>query len=135
MILLDSNAWIYYFDESLPEHSKATRTLGKRLAEERLLTSPLIQLEVVHYLVRRLSEQAEPLVSAYFDLPTTCEPLTNGDALEASGVLLAEHSGGIGSRDAAILVLAKRTGAELVTADKPLKRVAQRMGIATSSPV
>lgn len=134
LILLDSNVWIYYLDAGLPEHAAVRKAVGPRLATEDVLSSPVVQLEVVHYIVKRLEADADDLVDRFLQFPCDAAPLTDAEVVESSRLLLANRASGIGARDATLLVLARQSGAELLTRDKSLARVAKRMGITTTEP-
>lgn len=135
LILVDSNIWAYFFDANTKEHSRVKATLPQMLGHDDLLMPTIVQLEVLHYLVRRLGPAAEPAVDTFLAQTAEVEPLSGGVTVEAARLLLAHHGSGIGSRDAALLVMAKRHAATLFTNDKDLATVAKALGLAIRNPV
>lgn len=134
MILADSNIWIYYLDASTKEHAKVKRALPRALAEG-LLMPTIVQMEVIHYLVRRLGANAEPHVETFLAQEAEIEPLTGGVTVEASRLLLAHRETGIGGRDACLLAIARRREAKVFTNDGPLTKGATALGLRTADPV
>lgn len=134
MILVDSNIWIYYLDTRLPESGPVGRALPDLLLSDETLLPALVQLEVVHYIARRMADRVDEAVQLFFAQPGEEEPLRTDTVTEACRVLLANADAGIGGRDAALLVIARRRGARIATADKPLAKVARKMGIAVTDP-
>lgn len=135
MILVDANVWAYYLDANAKEHAIVRKTLPGRLGDEPLLMPPVTQMEVVHYLVKRLGADAADAVDAFLTQAAQIAPLTGGVAAEAARFMLAHHREGIGGRDAAIIVTAKRHGATILTHDKALGKVAKALGIEVEDPV
>lgn len=135
MILVDSNIWIHYFDANTKEHGRVKANLPRILGEEDLLMPTVVQLEVVHYLVRQLGAKARDAVDTFLAQASEVEPLTGGIVVESSQLLLAHHKAGIGGRDASLLVMAKRHGASLLTNDTDLAKVAKTMGLSVTNPV
>lgn len=130
MILIDSNTWVFYFDETLPEHSRVAPRLERLLEGEEILMTSVIQIEVAHYVVRRLGERASPVLATLLALPATLEGLSGEDAKSAIGILESERSTGIGGRDATLLHAARKHEVSLiVSADKPLLKAARKLGI------
>lgn len=134
MILVDANIWAYFFDANTKEHARVKAALPRLLGEEELLMPTVVQMEVVHYLVKRLGAMAADAVDAFLSQAAAVEPLTGGVTAEASRLLLARQSTGIGGRDAAILVMAKRHQATILTNDKGLAKVAKSMGLKVLNP-
>lgn len=134
MILVDANIWAYFFDASTKEHARVKAALPRLLGEDELLVPTVVQMEVVHYLVKRLGAKAADAVDAFLAQAASVESLTGGTTAEASRLLLARHDAGIGGRDAAILVMAKRHQATLLTNDKDLAKVAKAMGLKVGNP-
>ena len=57
MIMIDSNMWIYYFDESLEEHKYVKEPIRRIImGEEGILANTIVIQEVAHYLVRHEPE-------------------------------------------------------------------------------
>lgn len=135
MILLDANVWIYYLDAELPEHRRVAAWLPGAIAQEDVLVPTLVQVEVLHHIARRLGEDAADTIDAFLAHPGEVEPLTGSVVAEASRLLLAQRGEGIGGRDAALLVMAKRAQARLATADKALARAARKLGVKVVDPL
>lgn len=135
MILVDSNAWIYFLDAALPEHARAKKRVAAALNKEDALIPAVVQIEVVHYVAARLGADAAEVIDTFLSFPGDVEPLSGATVGEAAQLLLRERPSGIGGRDAAILVAAQRRGASLLTADKPLATVARKLGVKVVSPI
>ncbi|MFQ6137398.1 MAG: hypothetical protein ACE5PM_09505, partial [Candidatus Hydrothermarchaeales archaeon] len=54
MLMIDSNIWAYYFDGTTPEHEHVRKIVGSAIFEDVILVNTIIQVEVAHYLVKRL---------------------------------------------------------------------------------
>jgi predicted nucleic acid-binding protein len=134
LILVDSNVWVYYLDAALSEHTRVSDRMDGILPGEEVLIPAVVQLEVIHHLVLRLGKAATEAVHAFLAFPGEVEPLTGRHAAEAARLLLAHRASGVGSRDAALLLLAQRTGATLVTSDKPLLKLAKKLDVPTINP-
>ncbi|MFA5862883.1 MAG: type II toxin-antitoxin system VapC family toxin [Candidatus Thermoplasmatota archaeon] len=135
MILVDSNVWAYFFDANTKEHARVKVALPRLLGESELLLPTVVQMEVVHYLVKRLGPEAGPAVDTFLAQSAEVEALTGGITVEAAHLLVAQHASGIGGRDACLLVMAKRRDAAILTNDKTLARVAKSMGTVVTNPV
>lgn len=134
MILPDANVWIYLLDATTPQH-KAVRTRLPRLMQDvDVLIPAVIQMEVLHYMVRRLGADAADAIDAFLTQPAEIAPLTAEVTGEAARLLMTHRATGIGGRDAAILVIARRKQATLLTNDKALTKVATAMGITVENP-
>lgn len=132
MILVDSNTWVYYFDEGLPEHAKVAPRLEALLETEDLLMPTLVQIEVAHYVVRRLGAQAGPTLDAFFALPASVHAFAGEDAKAAVRILQESSREGIGGRDAALLQAALANGVSLlVTGDAALAKAARKRDVPT----
>ena len=55
--MIDSNMWIYYFDESLEEHKYVKKSMRKVIMEEEILANTVLIQEVAHYLIRHESRK------------------------------------------------------------------------------
>ncbi|MHB8633324.1 MAG: type II toxin-antitoxin system VapC family toxin [Thermoplasmatota archaeon] len=134
MILVDANVWAYYLDTNTAEHGRVKQALPRLLGEDDLLMPTVIQMEVIHYLVRRLGASASEAVDTFLAQACEVEPLTGGITSEAARLLLAHRTAGIGGRDAAILVIARRRDAHVLTSDKALGGVARTLGLQVTNP-
>ncbi len=135
MILVDSNVWIYFLDANTKEHARVSTALPRLMDEEDLLIPAVVQMEVVHYLVRRRGAKAADAIDTFLAQAAEVEVLTGGVVVEAGRLMFAHVDTGIGGRDAALLVMAKRRDATLLTNDKPLAKVAKAMGLTVVNPV
>ncbi|MHB1261287.1 MAG: type II toxin-antitoxin system VapC family toxin [Thermoplasmatota archaeon] len=133
-MLVDSNVWAYCFDAGAKEHPRVKTALPRMLGDDDLLMPTVVQIEVVHYLVKRLGKDAGPAVDTFLAQAAEVEPLTGGIVAEAARLLVAQRATGIGGRDAALLVMAKRHAATLLTNDRDLAKVAKAMGIPVANP-
>lgn len=78
MLVVDSNLWIYYADATLPEHTTVKGFLNPILeGEEPVAVNTVIQMEVAHYLIRRLGSVAgERKARAFLGLDVEVDPST-----------------------------------------------------------
>ena len=134
MILVDANIWAYFFDANAKEHGRVKSSLPRLLGDEELLMPTIVQMEVVHYLVKRLGANGREAVDTFLAQAASVEPLTGGITAEAARLLLDQHATGIGGRDAALLVMARRHDATILTSDKDLAKVAKAIGVQTTNP-
>jgi predicted nucleic acid-binding protein len=56
MILIDSNIWNYYFDQSSKEHEYVIRAVEKFIEKEEIVINTVIVMEVSHFLVKNLEQ-------------------------------------------------------------------------------
>lgn len=130
MLLVDSDTWIFYLDASLPEHARVGPRLEAILEEQEVLLTTAIQVEVAHYVVRRMGEAADRALRVFFDYPAEIEALDPEDVAPSVELLRDLAREGIGGRDATLLHAARKRGAEaLCTSDRGLARAARRLGI------
>ena len=123
--IIDSNIWIYYFDQASQQNKSVAEYLNTMLRKDQAAVTSVISVEVVHYLFRRLGtaegyEKAKifhmgPIKTLEFtslDLPAHLEKMRQTAHL------------GIGGRDATILVCMEREGIDtIVTHDKSFQYV------------
>lgn len=134
-MLVDANVWVYFLDADLKEHAKVRKWLPSALASTEALIPTLVQIEVLHYLARQMGDTAPEAIETFLAHPGEVEPLTGSVVAEASRLLLSHRGEGIGGRDAALLVMAKRTESRLATADKALARVARKVNVEVVDPL
>jgi predicted nucleic acid-binding protein len=135
MLLVDSNSWVYFLDEGLPEHDAVSQVLSSLLEEDELVLTTVIQMEVAHYVVRRAPKTAEGLLEAFFAVPAHLDSLTPEAIHSAVEILKRFSAEGIGGRDATILDAAIRNDVSLLlTSDKKLARAAKRLKIRCRDP-
>ena len=125
MYMVDSNIWVYYFDENLPEHSTIVKYLDPLIKKENISTSTIILMEVIHYLFKRLgpvvgSEKSHIFQLGHFE---TLE-FTSKDLDEFLEIFQKVSHHGLGGRDVTILVCMKKAGTtKLVTHDQAFKKI------------
>lgn len=134
MILVDANIWAYFFDANAKEHARVKAALPRLLGDEELLMPTVVQMEVVHFLVKRLGGRARDAIDTFLAQAASVEPLTGGITADAARLLLDHHATGIGGRDATILTIARRHEATLLTNDKDLAKVAKVLGLKVTNP-
>ena len=125
MYMVDSNIWVYYFDENLPEHSTVVKYLDPLIKQENISTSTIILMEVIHYLFKRLGPVIGYEKSHIFQLGhfETLE-FTSKDLDEFLDMFQKVSHHGIGGRDVTILVCMKKAGiSRLVTHDQDFKKI------------
>lgn len=132
MLVVDTNHWVFGLDAALPEHGAVAPALRRILRGEPLLMTAVIQMEVVHYAARELTEELPRVVEAFFGLPAHAyEPLDATGALASMALMNRHRRHGIGSRDAHLLHAAKKHRASLLlTDDRALAKAARAEGLA-----
>ena len=127
MIMIDSNMWIYYFDESLEEHKHVEEPMrGIIMEEEGILTNTIVIQEVAHYLVRHEPEN-EFWEDVNYITRLRSQELVNFDfdmMQEALKLLSKYWNYGIGGRDAVLLATIVMKGVnEIMTHDGAFKNL------------
>ncbi len=123
--MVDSNIWVYYFDENLPEHSSVVKFLDPLIKQGNIAISTIIMMEVIHYLFKRLgpvvgSEKSHIFQLGYFE---TLE-FTSKDLDELLDTFQQVSHHGLGGRDVTILVCMKKAGiTKLITHDQDFKKI------------
>ena len=131
MLCVDTNVWIYYLDAKTPEHDEAREDLRRVLrdSDRGILINTVVQLEVVHHLVKRKREwdgSAEAILSLE---ATHVEPVTAKTVGDARELLEDHHETGIGGRDASLVASMDENGvSEIWSHDEGLKRLGERLG-------
>jgi predicted nucleic acid-binding protein len=125
VILVDSNIWAYYFDASLPEHSKVVRPLEVGLKKNSVAVNATIVVETLHYLVKRLGSlegTKKGRVFLSYGMPLYG---IDEETVELTLTKLGEFTHlGIGGRDASILATMSIEGINsLMTHDQAFKRI------------
>jgi len=125
MILVDSNIWAYYFDASLPEHSKVVRPLEAALKKNTVAVNATIVIETLHYLVKRLGSlegTKKGRVFLNYGMPLYG---IDEETVDLTLTKLSEFTHlGIGGRDATILATMSIEGVyNLMTHDQAFKRI------------
>jgi len=107
MIMIDSNMWIYYFDESLEEHNYVKESMrGIIIGEKGILVNTIVIQEVAHYLIRHEPENEFWEDINYITRLRSLELLDfDYDMMQNALKLLSKYwNYGIGGRDAVLLV-------------------------------
>jgi len=127
MLCVDANIWIYYLDERMEEHGRAAGELDDALDNEKLFLNTVIQMEVVHYLVRQLPEDQH--VEAFLNLDdVVVGSLEPKDVATASELMRNHEETGVGGRDCILLASMRKRGVRrLWTHDTDLKKLAKRL--------
>jgi predicted nucleic acid-binding protein len=121
---IDSNVWAYALDSTVPEHPRAARAVGRALDGD-VLVNTAIQMEVAHYLVKRLGAVAGgEAADGFLSLPLTVDALDPPLVRDSVRLLLRYTDLGIGGRDATLLASMQRHRVvRLITHDSTFRRV------------
>lgn len=134
MILLDSNVWIFFLDDRVPEHDAVKKRVPGLVSRDRILLPSHVALEVVHYIMRRGTGKREETARDFLASDCETHPLDAATVGQAASLLRQHFVAGIGGRDAAVLAVARAREARLATADRALARVARTMGLDVVDP-
>lgn len=128
MPCLDANVWIYYFDETLPEHNAVSSAVRPILESDSLFTTTVLQMEVIHYIKTQLQNDSD-LIERFLSISdTVVAELPVEDVYRASDLLKEHPETGIGGRDATVLAAMERYEvSELWTHDTGLERAAEQI--------
>jgi predicted nucleic acid-binding protein len=124
VLAIDSNIWAYALDATVPEHLASARAVDRALKDQ-VLVNTVIQLEVIHYLVKRLGAVAgREAAEAFLSMPLVVDAL-DGPLVRNALRLLARYTQiGIGGRDASLLASMERNGVtRILTHDATFRRV------------
>jgi predicted nucleic acid-binding protein len=128
MYCLDANVWIYYLDAGLPEHEAVQEAVAEVLRSAPILTTTVLQMEVVHYLTNQLEESERAIEHVLGMEDATVAALTPADVERAATVLSRHDDAGIGGRDATVLAAMERHDVtRLWTHDAALKRMGEEL--------
>ena len=124
MLAIDSNIWAYSMDSTVPEHRRAARAVDRAL-EGDVLVNTVIQIEVAHYLVKRLGAVAgKEAADLFLTFPLTVDGLDPALLRDALRLLARYSDVGIGGRDASLLASMEKHGiARILTHDATFRRV------------
>ena len=124
MQAIDSNVWAYALDSTVPEHLRAARAVEKAL-EGDVLVNTAIQMEVAHYLVKRLGAAAGgEAAEDFLALPMTVDALDPPLVSDSLRLLVRYADVGIGGRDATLLASMQRHRVvRILTHDATFRRV------------
>ena len=137
MYCLDANIWIYYLDADLPEHDVVRDPVRALLADQPLFTTTVLQMEIIHYLQKQLTDSHDAIDNVLTLEETTVANLTEEDIDTAADILSTHAQTGIGGRDATVIAAMQRNDIpELWTHDTGLKRLDERLDwLTVSDPV
>ncbi|PXF53917.1 MAG: hypothetical protein C4B56_00500 [Candidatus Methanophagaceae archaeon] len=131
MIMIDSNMWIYYFDESLEEHKYVKEPIRRIImGEEGILANTIVIQEVAHYLVRHEPENEFWEDINYISRLRSLELLDfDYDMMQKALKLLSKYwNYGIGGRDAVLLATMVMNGVnEIMTHDGAFKKLRSKI--------
>ncbi len=114
MIYIDSNYWIYWLDERLPEHLQVEKTMNAAVLEG-VVINRVTLVEVAHYLRMLPKQRFIQQVGAIQNLSTlTLFDLDARITNLAVEMLPEQAPKGLGSRDCVILATMKATGIERI---------------------
>ena len=138
MIMVDSNMWIYYFDESLYEHKYVKEPMREIIIEQGILANTIVIQEVAHYLIRH-----EPAEEFWEDINflirlRSMELLDfDYDMMQNALKLLSKYwNYGIGGRDAVLLAaMVLKEASEIMTHDRTFKRLETKLDEITNFSV
>lgn len=129
MIMIDSNMWIYYFDESLEEHKHVKEPIREIILEKRILANTVVIQEVAHYLIRHEPVEEFQTDMNYLIRLKSIELLDFDYAMMQKALkLLSKYwNYGIGGRDAVLLAtMVMKEASEIMTHDKAFKKLSAR---------
>ncbi len=125
MVLVDSNMWCFYFDESSKEHNKVKVALEDVILKEQIISNSVVIMEVSHFLVKNLGPViGKTKVDILLSFPITIDDV-DFSLMKQSINMLCDHSHiGIGGRDATLLATLKRTKTDkIMTNDSAFKKI------------
>jgi len=124
MIYVDTNYWIYWFDQRLPEHKHVTKPIRTAI-HEGIVLSVVTLMEVAHYFRylsrgnfrRRLSTIQNLATLTFIDLDLDIAELASEQLMKYAKI-------GIGGRDSVILATMKATSTKrIATHDQVFKKI------------
>ncbi|MFQ5833670.1 MAG: type II toxin-antitoxin system VapC family toxin [Candidatus Thorarchaeota archaeon] len=126
MILIDTDIWAYYFDSTLPEHTRVIKPLEAALRKKQAAVNATVVVETLHYLIKRLGPLAgggKATVFMKYGIPLYA---LDTETLDLTRQKLCEFTHiGIGGRDASILAtMEKEDINRIMTHDQAFKRIA-----------
>ncbi len=125
IIFIDSNYWIYLFDQTTLEHPYIKDHFEKIYDSTKLAINVVVMVEVMHYLVKRLGV---PLAKEKWELFSSMDFLGGNLEYGMLDDVFLELSNyvhtGIGGRDATILSFLKNNNIKKIcTHDKIFKQI------------
>ena len=125
IIFIDSNFWVYLFDQTTPEHTYVKECFGEIYDNYTIAVNTVIMIETMHYLVKKLGV---PVAKKKWEIFSSIDFYFDNLLFEDLGSIFSElcdHTHlGIGSRDATILSFLKKKGIKKIcTHDNAFKRI------------
>ena len=123
---VDSNYWIYWFDERLPEHNAASKILDS-IVKKDIVASTVTLIEVAHYFRSLPTKEFEMRMGLLLGLETLAVADFGVDVMGLCLSYLSKYSQkGLGGRDCVILATMEIVGSDvLLTHDKSFKAVSE----------
>lgn len=125
MIIIDSNMWCFYFDESSKENVKVSESIEEILKKEQVLSNSVVIMEVSHFLVKNLGSRiGRTKIDTMLSFPMTIIDV-NFSLMKESIDMLCDYSHtGIGGRDATLLAALKCAESNrIMTHDEAFKKI------------
>jgi predicted nucleic acid-binding protein len=135
IIFLDSNYWIFLFDETTQEHPMIKEHFASIYGKFQFASNTVVLLETMHYMVKRLgSELVKEKWEWFMRLDMVIDELTLPCMDTTFAEFIKYSHTGIGGRDASILASMKRLGdiKTLVTHDQSFSKIPE---IEVSDPI
>jgi len=125
IIFIDSNYWIYLFDETTNEHSYVKNHFDEIYEDSILAVNVIVMIEVMHYLVKRLGATLAKDKWELFSSIDFAIGNLNFKDLDSVFVEFSKYSHyGIGGRDATIIAFLKSSNIlNLCTHDKSFRNI------------
>ncbi|KKM17226.1 hypothetical protein LCGC14_1677890 [marine sediment metagenome] len=125
IIFIDSNYWIYLFDETTAEHIHVKKHFDKIIDQCQIAINIPVMIEVMHYLIKRLGANlAKPKWDLFSSMNFINDDLTFQNLDLVFNELSSFTHTGIGARDASILASMKKLSVQKIcTHDKSFKQI------------
>ncbi|HIG97407.1 MAG TPA: type II toxin-antitoxin system VapC family toxin [Candidatus Aenigmarchaeota archaeon] len=124
-MLIDSNMWCFYFDDSSKENNKVSQAIEGALTKQQILSNTVVLMEVSHFLVKNLGPRiGKEKIDVLLSFPMTVLDM-DFSLMKHSVDMLCDYSHtGIGGRDATLLATLKRTSTnKIMTNDGAFKKI------------
>ncbi len=125
MILIDSNMWCFYLDESSKENKKISKIIESLLEKEQILSNSAVIMEVSHFLIKNLGPRiGKTKIDTLISFPMTIIDLDFSLMRQSIDMLCDYSHTGIGGRDATLLATLKHAGSNrIMTNDRAFKKI------------
>jgi len=124
MMYVDTNYWIYWFDQRLPEHTRVVETVREAVRDGVILNMVTV-MEIAHYFRHLPNQHLQDRMESILNLATLTLVDLNLDVMKLALDLLTKHARtGIDARDSVILATMKRNNVKrIATHDTAFKRI------------